>query len=169
MDWKFRNLLGSGEWKLSPVAFSKIQLILEPLKVDLFASRLDHQLSQYISWRPDPGAMTTDAFQTPWASLQGYAFPPFVLLGRVLAKVRKGQEAIVLVTPLWQAESWYPILLNMLIDNPRGIRSFRDLLQDPQGDLDPLVQQGSLQLVAWKISGRSWLVRDFQKRLPRLF
>ena len=30
--------------------------------IDLFASRLNHKLEKYISFRPDPNAMAVDAF-----------------------------------------------------------------------------------------------------------
>ena len=39
-----------------------IQLSLLNCQTDLFASRLTTQLTDYISWRPDPGAIHTDAF-----------------------------------------------------------------------------------------------------------
>ena len=43
------------------------------LEVDLFASRINHQLTAFVSWRPKPGAMACDAF-----NLKGYLFPPFL-------------------------------------------------------------------------------------------
>ena len=56
--------------------FHRINQRLGPLKVDLFASRLTHQLPMYISWRPDPMAMATDALTMNWAGLRAYANPP---------------------------------------------------------------------------------------------
>ena len=35
----------------------------------LIATWLNNQLDRYISWRPDPGAILTDAFQTSWKEL----------------------------------------------------------------------------------------------------
>ena len=29
-----------------------------------------------MSWRPDPGALATDALSQPWTKFRGYAFPP---------------------------------------------------------------------------------------------
>ena len=78
----------SAEWKLNARSFRKICTYLGPCRTDLFATRLNAQLDNYISWRPDPGAMLTDAFQTSWKELEGYAFPPFALIGRCLQKVR---------------------------------------------------------------------------------
>jgi hypothetical protein len=34
--------------------------------MDLFASRLNCQISQFASWKPDPDAVVIDAFSIPW-------------------------------------------------------------------------------------------------------
>ena len=47
-----------------PQGFQQDQYQTGQLQVDSFASRLTHQLSNYASWRPDPGVMATDAFRT---------------------------------------------------------------------------------------------------------
>jgi len=47
-----------------------------------------------------------------------YAFPPFCLISSCLAKVREERAQIVLVTPIWQAQAWYPLLLQMSIEDP---------------------------------------------------
>ena len=46
------------EWNLHQTI---IQPFLLNCKMDLFASRLINQLTDYISWRPKPGAIHTDA------------------------------------------------------------------------------------------------------------
>ena len=33
--------------------------------VDLFASQISHQTPEFVSWKPEPGAIATDAFNTP--------------------------------------------------------------------------------------------------------
>ena len=33
--------------------------------VDLFASQVNHQTPEFVPWRPEPGAIATDAFNTP--------------------------------------------------------------------------------------------------------
>ena len=57
--------------------------------MDLFASRLYHQILRYISWQPDPHAWMVDAFQTNCTHVKAYVFPPFALIGRVLAKAMR--------------------------------------------------------------------------------
>ena len=69
----------SVEWKLDSTVCQQIFQRLGSCHVDLFASRLNNQ---YISWRPYPYAIATDAFQTSWQDIQGYVFPPFSLIGK---------------------------------------------------------------------------------------
>ena len=52
-----------------------VQPFLLNCQTDLFGSRLTNQLVDYISWRPDLGAMHTDASTINWAPPWGYAFP----------------------------------------------------------------------------------------------
>ena len=45
---------GSTEWQLNPTIFMKLCQIRETPEVDLFASRVSHQLPHSISWKIDP-------------------------------------------------------------------------------------------------------------------
>ena len=66
--------------------------------IDLFALRVSKQLKKYISWKTGPFSMGRDAFQTSWSQGLNYAFPPFSLIGRVLAKVQREKATLILVT-----------------------------------------------------------------------
>ena len=126
------------DWMLCPTIFHQINQGLGLLEVDLFASRLTHQLPLYASWRPDPMAVTTDAFTMNWAELKGYANPPWNPIGRVLAQTRQQQAKLVLVVPVWKAQAWYPVLLEMLVHIPLLISRRKDLIQTthPEGLTD---------------------------------
>ena len=77
-DQELRQVQTSAEWKLQEKVFNKICAHLGPCTVDLFATRLNHRLDKYVSWRPDPGAMMTNAFHINWVGLERYAFSPSV-------------------------------------------------------------------------------------------
>ena len=64
-DRESRSELDSSEWKLDPAIFHRIMRILGPCQVDLFASRISAQLPKYMSWKPDPGTIATDALSQP--------------------------------------------------------------------------------------------------------
>ena len=80
-------------------ASQTIQLTLGPCQMDLFATRLNHQLVNYISWRPDPFAQGTNALWLNCRNLDGYVFPPFCLVGRCLQKIWQEQSSITMVVP----------------------------------------------------------------------
>lgn len=136
--------------------------------VDLFASRLFHQVPSYMSWKPDPGCLAVDALQQPWGNHYRYAFPPFSLIGRVLAKVRREKVCMFLITPAWQTQTWYGPLLEMLVTNPLLLPQNLSLLTNPQGKSHPLLENRTLRLVVWIISGKFWRVREYQEKLPSL-
>ena len=55
-DKESRELKESTEWSLSQEAFNAIQERWGMFDIDLFATRLNFKVPQYVSWRPDPGA-----------------------------------------------------------------------------------------------------------------
>ena len=125
--------------------------------MDPFASRVSHQLPQNMSWKIDPFSQGRDAFQISWAHKFVYTVPHFVLIGRVLQKVNQDQCLIFIITPAWPGQPWFPGLLKMSVKNPLFLPALEDLLKDSAGKLNPLVIQNSLRLVAWTISGRTYL------------
>ncbi|XP_069106343.1 uncharacterized protein [Argopecten irradians] len=96
-----RTLSDDMEWKLDSSVFRDIVRIYGQLDIDLFASRLNAQLSTYVSFLPDPTASAVDAFSLTWTiDHLYYAFPPFSLLGRVLQKLEEDGARMVLIAPL---------------------------------------------------------------------
>lgn len=71
--------------RLNPDIFMRIDTLMGPIEVDLFASRLTAQCPAYFSWRPDPYTIATDALVQDWTHIRGFANPPWVLIGRVLS------------------------------------------------------------------------------------
>jgi len=167
-DTQSRMVNDSSEWKLSPIVFNKLCQQRGVPSIDLFASRTSHQVPRYMSWKLDPYSQGRDAFQIMWKHLEAYAFPPFSLIPRVLQKVQLEQASIMLITPAWQTQAWYPRVLQMCVQNPILIPKRKDLLLNPDQEVHPLVRNQSLQLVAWKISGKSFLQMAYQKKLSLL-
>ncbi len=80
---------------------------------NVFASALTAKNKTYISWRQDSGARARDAFLTEdWTGFP-YLFPPTPLMPRVLGEIRRRKLSCILVAPLWQMKSWFPILRSM--------------------------------------------------------
>ena len=128
-DRESRILTDSSDWKLNPNLFQAILRTWGPLEIDLFASRLTFQLPRFASWKPDPLAIQTDAFTMNWQKIRGYAFPPFALIGRCLQQVMSQKvEQLILISPVWPAQPWYPLLLQLCIDLPILLPLSADLL-----------------------------------------
>ena len=49
---------------------------------------------------------------------EGLCQPSMEPDGRVLARTRQQQAELVLVAPVWKAQGWYPVLLEMLVKVP---------------------------------------------------
>ena len=86
------------EWSLFPRMFDAICEVLEWPLIDLFATRANAKLPLYMSPVPDPMAWRQDTFHHPGDSLHAYAFPPFVLLLKVLSPVRHSKWLFLLLT-----------------------------------------------------------------------
>ena len=146
-------------------------LIREPCAKDVFADRLNAQLPQFFSWRPDPAALATDALQQDWSNERNYAFPPFCLIMRSLAMLRELGGELVLVTPVWPTQAWYPSLLDLSVSLPVLLPTSQNLLLGSQGEMHPLIanQSSSPRGIYQAISaiGRH-LFRRFQAHLGSL-
>ena len=71
---------------------------------------------------PGSPAVFEDAFLHPWDDLDLYVFPPFPLIGRVIARVRESSRlAMTLVTPLWPEKEWFADLLLLLTQPPLAL------------------------------------------------
>uniref|UniRef100_A0A914X719 Uncharacterized protein n=1 Tax=Plectus sambesii TaxID=2011161 RepID=A0A914X719_9BILA len=120
--------------------------------VDLFATRLNCQMPHFFSWRPDPEALAVDAFAQNWAKICAYAFPPFCLVGRTLQKVLMDRAEILLIAPVWQTQSWRPLLLQLAVEGPFLLPQKEQLLSAQSGEPHPLIANHTLLLSAWQIS-----------------
>ena len=167
-DFRSRHISVNTEWSLHPNVFEWLcQRTFEP-DIDLFASRLNAKVNKFVSWSPDPYAFACDAFSRDWSNFRPYAFPPFSQIPRVLTYLRLYRvQKLLLVTPVWPSQAWYPAVLQMLIDRPILLPNWSNLLQLPHsGQLHPLRDQ--LQLAVWTLSGIDCRVREFLRGQPRL-
>ena len=137
-DWESRNILDSSEWMLSHQIFQKVCQIRGFPEIDLFASRLSHQIPTYVAWKPDPHSHATDAFQQNWSHKLLYAFPQFCMIPKVLNKTLKEKvPKLILITPAWTTQVWYPRILNMSIKSPVLLPWRKDLMKNLKGEFIP--------------------------------
>ena len=120
--------------------------------IDLFASRINHQLKVFYSFRPDPECYGVDAFTVDWHDIQFYAFPPFSCVARTIQKICQDGAIGLLVVSDWPNQPWYGAFLDIIIKRiflpPR-----EDLLHLPQKERKHPLRE-HLGLIAAIVSGR---------------
>ena len=153
------------EWSVhSQVARALLRSWDSP-SIDLFAMSLSAKLPQYCSLVLDPQAVFEDAFHHPWDNLDMYTFPPFPLVGRVVARVRDTQSlSMTLVAPFWPEKEWFADLLVLLTHPPLALLWWDQLLRQPYFNR---FHHGvhALNLHSWRLSSVSSESRAFRKDL----
>ena len=142
------------EWSLNQDVFRSLSR-LWPVQIDLFATSENRQCSIFFSPFRDPLAAGTDAFLRSWDGLQAYAFPPWSIIPRVLAKLRESRGTeLTLVAPYWPQRPWFPGLFHLLLEPPVVLPVRPDLLRLLRSRR---LYQGlhRLRLHAWRLSGAS--------------
>ena len=161
-----RKYDNESEWMLDPLVFKKISVLWGLPEVDMFASSLNRQIDNFVSWKPDSKALYIDAFSVDWTFIFAYIFPPFSQILRVLQKIQTNQSEVVLVVPVWPSQPWFPIVMKLLIDYPRVILASPTVLVLPQSDRrHPLARK--LTLMACRLSGHPLKSREFLQGLPK--
>ena len=92
MDLESRKINYDTEWKLNTELLQQaLQILGVNPDLDLFASRINTQLSSYVSFKPDPGAKAVQSvmlsLQLSWHDTRFYAFPPFCVIPKVLQNI----------------------------------------------------------------------------------
>ena len=166
-DFYSRNFRENTEWSLRKDLFSLICDHFGVPDIDLFASRLNKQIKNYVSWYPDPDALATNAFSFDWRPFFSYGFPPFCLLSKVIAKIRTDSARGIFIVPLWPAQPWFLVMLHLLAAKPIILPQSEDLLFLPSSSKKhPLLPQ--LKLMACLLSGTASERRAFMTRQPKL-
>ena len=156
-DFESRRTNDNTEWMLDRASLNNAlsQLSLRP-NIDLFASRLNNQFPQYVSFKPDPGAVAVDAFSLNLRYLKFYAFSPFSVINAFLQRVREDQASGILIMPNWPTQAWFPQAIQMCVEPPITLHPAKHLLQQPgkPEKLHPLHR--TLTLLVCHLSGSNY-------------
>ena len=95
------------EWEVSPFMFYCITHHHEVApSINLFASCLKWKLLVYSSFGPNPFFSYVDAFTFVWSAFDCvYAYPPFNLLSRILAKIKRDKDTTISNLPMLAKQS----------------------------------------------------------------
>ena len=102
------------EWSIHPDIFKAMCSQWHQPQVDLFATRFNGKLPQFVSPVPDPQAWAVDAPSLSWENLDPCTFPPVAILGKVLEKLQDYPcNRIILMAPGWPNMPWFWDLVAM--------------------------------------------------------
>ena len=140
---------------------SDIQTVGNPV-VDRFATVHNTHLPQFMALVPEPRALTIDALSQDWQGRSMYMFPPFLLLNKVIQKLRTTQTGeVILIAPWWPSQPWFPHLLRLSVDHLLRFFQYRSDLLSQQG----YISSGkSYHLHAWRLLCSTTKQQDFQGR-----
>ena len=154
-DFESRRNQRASEWRLDRASLiCALQRLHFKPDVDLFASRINHQVPLDVSYRPDPEAIAIDAFSLNWSNLNFYAFPPFSAIPTVLNTLMTEGAQGICVLPDWPTQPWYPRALQLLKQNPVYLKARKDLLQLPSHVKENHPIWHKLNLLVCHLSGR---------------
>ena len=120
------------EWSLNQEVFKTICNQWHRPQVDLFATRYNNKLPQFVSPVPDPQAWAVDALRLSWEGLDPYAFPPAVILGKVVEKLQDYLcNRIILIAPGWPNMPWFWDLVAMSSQIPLCLPNIPNLVSQP--------------------------------------
>ena len=152
------------EWALAQEVATSVFLMLGEPQVDLFATADNTKLPMFCSLTRGQGEKVVDAMSIPWTRLHSFAFPPTVLLPRVISKIIREKAMVLLIAPAWPDRPWFSTLLHLLVEPPVRLPVRQDLLsQNGQYHSNPEF----LKLTAWKVSGDPSLGEEFRRKLLR--
>lgn len=167
-DNESRKARRNTEWCLDKNMFHSAceKLNFRP-NIDLFASRINHQIKPYISYTPDPEAIAVNAFHHSWVGYQFYAFPPFCLISQVLQKIQKEDSEGLVIIPRWPTQSWWPLAMRMLMQSPIILPRTTSTLFLPSNPSEKHALHEKLVLLMCHLSGNSSKTEDFRQQLQK--
>ena len=97
-------------------------------QIDLFATRFNNKLPQFVSPVPDSLAVAVDALSLPWENLDADAFPPAAILGKVVERLQDSPcKRIILIAPGWPNMPWFWDLVTMSSQIPLRLPNLPNL------------------------------------------
>ena len=132
---------------------------------DLFATFENCKLLIFVSPIPDPRAMAVDALSISWNGIVAYVFPPIPLIPLVLNKIRREETSVIMIAPLWPNRSWFPLLLDLIVDLPLELPYREDLLSQGHDLVHP--DPSLFRLHAFRLSSKTSWRTAFLETLPQ--
>ncbi len=106
------------DWRLNREVFKMLDRLWGPHTIDWFATRNNSQLPRFASWTADAKCTYVDALKNLHRKENGFANPPFAVIGLVLQRLRATKNPLTLVVPAWPSQHWWPMILELMVGRP---------------------------------------------------
>jgi hypothetical protein len=103
------------DWRLHPFIFKAITARWGLPVIDLFASDAFKQAKHFFSWNAFDNPEGMDALCQTWEFPLAYTFPPVALLKRVVKKLESSRGIFILISSIWEAQTWLATLLTLKV------------------------------------------------------
>jgi hypothetical protein len=152
-DAPSRKMIAQLEWSIDATFFDELEEKWGAHSIDLFASRDNAKVLRFVSWKPDPAAVTHDSIRLSWTDMgRVYACPPWNLIPLVLQKIRQDKVQATVITPFWPSMLWFPTISAMATCKPLPIP--RDKVLPAPGNSPHVLARNPLwSLAAWSVDG----------------
>jgi hypothetical protein len=140
------------DWHLDPSVVLQMVSRWGTPQIDLFASRQSAQFRRFMSWRAADQPEAVDALSMAWDFELAFLFPPIPLLKRVVRKLEVSRGMFLLVTPFWEAQTWFASLQALPVLEVCRL-PFHDSLVVDLVSGNPPPSLARLCLVVWLICG----------------
>ena len=147
------------EWMLNDRVFQLLLHRFPTMQVDLFATRHNNRLPTFVSPFPDPQAVAIDGLTFNWEGQDLYAFPPAVIIPKVVQRLSQFHCVMTLIAPLQWNRPWISSLRERLLCDPLKLPVCPDLLLQPRSGLLHNSLE-TLNLHAFRLSGGPCLTED---------
>ena len=133
--------------------------------VDLFLSRISHQVAQYVAWKPLQRNRGRNVNSLDTGSLLRISLilhdPPCTK-----QNTPRPRTHMTLITSCWQTQLWYPH--GNANKETNSNTKFSHTFSRSKKESPSISVEQSLILVVWQISVRDYLSREFLRKQPSL-
>ena len=154
------------EWMLQREVFHGLSKLWGPFETDLFASRLNKQVDDYMLH----GNLTLRQGPLMHFLFVGTnIFMPFHLLllsTDACKKITQEEAEGVIIVPMWSTQTYCPRLLSMVIKPPRRLPMKENLLTLPHSQMSHTLWK-KMQLIACLVSGKVSKQKEFRQKLEK--
>ena len=130
--WSRQGQIIQTEWSFHQEVFNLLVQTWHRPQVDMFATKYNCKLAQYVSPVLDPNVWAVDALTVSWENLDMYAFPPVSLLGKVVSKLSDHlYKRVILIAPGWPTIPCFWDLVELSSQIPLCLPIHPDLVTQP--------------------------------------